>query len=355
EDGREFVDVRGKLVVPGIIDLHTHTADAITRHSINPDLAGVHSGVTTVVDGGSVGCDTFMALRRYVVPAAATTVYSFIHLGHRGMLRFPEIYDSKDVDLDGLLEMIQRHRDVIKGVKMRAVAPLVDTVGAKAVEMCIQAARAIGAPVMVHIGDHGSSPSAHPVTRQIIDRLEAGDIITHVYTGWPGHIFTDDGKVIPELTQAIERGVILDVARGRMNFSFQTTRRALEAGIIPHTLSTDLTIWTYRGIVFGLTETMSTFLNLGFSIEKVVAMVTVNSAKALNLQNEIGSLKPGAKADVTVLQTAEGDFEFVDAHGETMNGRQAIFPILTVKAGRIFKAEPPPGSAGAQAKALVSM
>lgn len=265
----------------------------------------------------------------------------------------PEVRGMDDIDMDALVQILEGNRDVVKGVKFRAVSPLVDTVGADALKLAKEAARSIGGSVMVHIGDRASSPNASAVTRKIIAGLEKGDIITHPYTPHPGGIFLKDGSLIPELKAAMERGVILDVARGMGNFGFEVTRHALAQGILPDTISTDITITNIVGPVFGLLETMSIFLNLGLSLEDVVAMSTINPARALDMDDEIGSLKPGMKADVTVAGMAEGEFEFHDTPGETLKGRVVLFPVTTIKGGRVIPAEPPAGSMGARARQAV--
>ena len=332
------VDVAGKLVVPGLIDLHCHIYEGINQTGVNPDLAGVYAGVTTLVDAGSAGCYTFGGFPRYVVPQAKTRIICMLHISRTGLSYQPDLSRREDIDLDETARVIDANRPLIQGVKVRAVGPAVPVMGVEIVKLAKRAATESGVRLMVHIGDRfaGSGPT---ITRQLLPLLEAGDIITHLFSGNPGRILDDEGEVLPELMEAQDRGVFFDTAHGRQNFSFDVARRALEQGVVPRSISTDLTVPGRQNTVHSMTEMLSRFLALGFSLEDVVRMATVNPAQALEMADSLGSLAVGRAADISVLGLETGDWVFHDTEGETISGDKALVPVVTVKGGEVFTAD----------------
>jgi dihydroorotase len=191
---------------------------------------------------------------------------------------------------------------------------------------------------MVHIGDRfvGDGPT---ITQQLLPLLEQGDIITHLFSGNAGRILDDDGQVLPELIEAQDRGVFFDTAHGRQNFSFDVARRALQQGVVPRSISTDLTVPGRLNTVHGMTEMLSRFMALGFSLEEVIRMATVNPASALDMADSLGSLAVGRAADISVLDEETGDWLFHDTEGQTIRGDKALVPVVTVKDGEVFSAD----------------
>ena len=332
------VDVDGKLVVPGLIDLHCHIYEGVNQTGVNPDLAGVYAGVTTLVDAGSAGCYTFGGFPRYVVPQAETRIIWMLHISRTGLSYQPDLSRREDIDLDETARVIEANRPIIQGVKVRAVGPAVSVMGVEMVQLAKRAATESGVRLMVHIGDRfaGDGPT---ITRQLLPLLEPGDIITHLFTGNPGRILDDDGEVLPELMEAQDRGVFFDTAHGRQNFSFDVARRALERGVVPRSISTDLTVPGRLNTVHSMTEMLSRFLALGFSLEAVIRMATVNPADALDMADALGSLAVGRTADISVLGQETGDWLFHDTEGETIRGEKALVPVVTVKGGEVFSAD----------------
>ena len=332
------VDVDGKLVVPGLIDLHCHIYEGVNQTGVNPDLAGVYAGVTTLVDAGSAGCYTFGGFPRYVVPQAETRIICMLHISRTGLSYQPDLSRREDIDLDETARVIEANRPIIQGVKVRAVGPAVSVMGVEMVQLAKRAATESGVRLMVHIGDRfaGDGPT---ITRQLLPLLEPGDIITHLFTGNPGRILDDDGEVLPELMEAQDRGVFFDTAHGRQNFSFDVARRALERGVVPRSISTDLTVPGRLNTVHSMTEMLSRFLALGFSLEAVIRMATVNPADALDMADALGSLAVGRTADISVLGQETGDWLFHDTEGETIRGEKALVPVVTVKGGEVFSAD----------------
>ena len=333
------IDVSGKLVVPGLIDLHCHIYEGVNQTGVNPDLAGVLSGVTTLVDAGSAGCYTFGGFPKYVVPRAKSRILCMLHISRTGLSYQPDLSRREDIDVDETVRVIQSNKPLIQGVKLRAVGPAVPTMGIEMVHLAKQAATEGGVRLMVHIGDNGASEDGPTLTRQLLPLMESGDIITHLFSGNPGRIIGEDGKVIPEVFEAQERGVFLDTAHGRQNFSFDVARRALDQGVKPQSISTDLTIPGRQNTVHSMTEMRSRFLALGFSLEDVIRMATTNPASALDMDDTLGSLTTGRGADITVLEEVTGDWIFHDTVGDTLRGDKALVPVITVRDGEVFSAD----------------
>jgi len=331
EAGR-LIDAAGKIVTPGLIDLHTHVYDGFLNNGANPDVVGVDQGVTTVADGGSAGHALFAGFPRYVIPAARTTVYCFLHIGSFGLAVMPELNCPEEINTDATEAVIRNYPDLIKGVKIRIVAKLIASEGIAVVKTAQKTAKKLHLPLMVHIGDRNRwvSPS---LTRELLPLLEQGDILSHFCTGQFGGALGEDGRALPELVAARDRGVVLDVANGINNFSYATARRMLEQGLHPTTISTDVTKSSVTGPAYGLTVTLSKFLELGLPLGEMIAMATVNPAKALGIDDRKGSLKPGMDADISILEIHSGQWLLPDSPGEILNVRRLIRPHMTVKAG----------------------
>ena len=333
------INVDGNIVIPGMIDLHTHVYEGVNQNGINPDLAGVRSGVTTVLDAGSAGCYTFGGFPRYVVPNAKTNVFCLLHISRVGLSYQPDTSRREDIDLDETVSVIRANKPLIQGVKIRAVGPGVPRMGVEMVRLAKQAAVEGGVRLMVHIGDRsiadgdGSEPT---ITRQLLPLLDKGDIITHLFSGNPGRIIDSDGTVIPEILEAQARGVFLDTAHGRQNFSFDVAKAALDQGVEPRSISTDMTPPGRMNTVHSMTEMLARFMALGFSLEDVIRMTTANPASALGMEDTLGSLAVGMPADISVLREETGDWLFHDTEGNTLRGDKALVPVVTVKDGEPY-------------------
>ena len=319
------INVDGNIVIPGMIDLHTHVYEGINQNGINPDLAGVRSGVTTVLDAGSAGCYTFGGFPRYVVPRAKTNIFCMLHISRVGLSYQPDTSRREDIDVEETVSVIQANRPLIQGVKIRAVGPGVPRMGVEMVRLAKQAATEGGVRLMVHIGDRsiaGGDGSEPTITRQLLPLLDKGDIITHLFSGNPGRIIGDDGKVIPEIMESQARGVFLDTAHGRQNFSFDVAKAALDQGVNPRSISTDMTPPGRMNTVHSMTEMLARFMALGFSLEDVIRMTTANPAQALGMEDTLGSLAVGRPADISVLREETGDWLFNDTERQHVARRQ---------------------------------
>ena len=335
ETASRVIDVPGKVVTPGLIDLHTHVYHGVNANGVEADLGGVKAGVTTMVDAGSAGCDTFGGFPQHIVPNNQTEIICFLHICRTGLATTPDIFSPASIDLDKTVQVVSENRDLIAGIKARMVSPALEIMGMEMPRLAKQAAREAGVKLMVHIGDTEKryDPS---VIRQLLPIMEEGDIVTHFFTANPGGVLDAEGKLVPEAREARDRGVWLDTAHGRMNFSFDVGQRILDQGLMPDCISTDLTLPGRERTVHSMTEMMSRFLAMGFTMDQVVSMCTLNPAKALGLEDRLGTLGVGRQADISVLEVKEGDWLVYDVVGSSRRIDKAVVPVLSVKAGQVF-------------------
>ncbi len=338
-EGQKIVDAKDKIVTPGLIDIHCHIYDSVYRFCVEPDIAGVKQGVTTVLDCGTAGEATFEGFLRFIIPPARTRIFCFLHLCSLGLMPMPELRDWDEVNLKAMAATIEPHLDLIKGVKLRLVGKLMARAGVEVVKTAKKAARQFGLPIMIHIGDMDKQVSP-TLTQETVPLLEPGDILNHIYSGKFGGPLRPDGTVMPEIKAAMERGVIMDTAIGHTNFNYEVARQSLAQGITPTTLSTDLTRLSLHGPTYNLPVTMTHFMGLGLDLKQVITMTTINPARALREESRIGSLKPGMEADVSILELLSGAWELQDSQQQTLEVNQMIMPRMTVKSGQVIPAQP---------------
>lgn len=337
-EARRVIHVPGKTVTPGLIDLHTHVFDGVAANGVHPDIAGVHAGVTTVVDAGSSGCATFSAFPRHILPKCETEVIPLLHICQTGLATNPDIIAESSIDLDATLKVARENKGLIKGIKARMVSPALEIFGMEMPRLAKRAARESGVPLMVHIGDTTKRYDPN-VVRELLPLLEPGDIVTHLFTANPGGVLDTNGKLVPEAKELAARGVWLDTAHGRMNFGFNVGRRVLDQGLTPHCISTDLTVPGRANTVHSMVEIMARFLGMGFTLEQVIAMSTVNPARAIGEAHRLGSLAVGRQADISVLAVRDGRWVVYDTLRDSMKIDKTVVPVLTVKRGRVFEPE----------------
>jgi len=334
-EAARVIEVAGKIVTPGLIDLHAHVFSGVNRMGVDPDLGGVYAGVTTIVDAGSAGAATFGAFPKHILPACHTEVVPFLHICQTGLATMPDIIAESSINLDDTVRVAAQHKGLIAGIKARMVSPALEIMGMEMPRLARRAARESGGKLMVHIGDTEKRYDPK-VIHPLLDLLEPGDILTHYFTPNPGGVLDANGRLVPEAREAAARGVVFDTAHGRMNFSFEVGRRIIEQGLMPHCISTDLTVPGRLQTVHSMTEIMTRFLGLGFTLPQVVTMSTANPAKAIGAEGRIGSLAVGRQADISVLELREGDWVVYDILGAALRVDRAFAPHLTVKRGAIF-------------------
>ena len=337
EESKRVVEVNGKVVIPGIIDLHTHVYSGVTDNGVDPDIGGVRAGVTTMVDAGSSGCDTFAGFPAHIIPNTATEIICFLHICRTGLATNPDIFSPESINLDKTIETIKGSNGVITGVKARMVSPALEIMGMEMPRMAKRAAVEAGVPLMVHIGDTLKRYDAN-VIRELLPILDKGDIVTHYFTGNPGGVLDSNGKLVPEAKEAHDRGVWLDTAHGRMNFTFDVAEKVLDQGVLPHCISTDLTVPGRQITVHSMTEMMTRFLAMGFTFDQVVTMSTENPAKAVQVDDRLGTLAVGKQADLSVLEIKDGDWMVYDIVGDGKKSDKAVTPVMAIKKGEIYEA-----------------
>ena len=345
-ESREVLDVSGKIVAPGLVDVHTHVYHP-GRNWNHPDVAGVRSGVTTIADAGGPGSADFEDFCEYILPKAQTTVYSFLSVFRERSLGAPP--SEEQMDVDGVVEIARNNPDLVKGVKVIVAPRTVQNLGLKHVEASKRAAREGGVRLMMHIGDigpRGQTPTPSDVTAEALAMLDPGDLVTHVFTPLTGAALDEDGRLLSALVDAQDRGVFIDTSYGDFNFGWDRADTVLAQGLRPDTIATDIEIHAGDGMrklsERGLLEYASYFLAMGFSVGDVVRMTTSTPAAYLGIQDRAGSLREGRTADISVLDVVKGQWLLADATGKSRIGTEALVPVVTIKGGRaIYPGEPP--------------
>jgi dihydroorotase len=348
EDAHRVVEIHGagRHVVPGLIDLHTHVAAGAITEGVgmgmcDPDDIGVRSGVTTVVDCGSVGVANLGVFPAHILPRATTRVITMVNAGsHAHTMPGPaDVRSLDDISRDVLQRAAAHNPGLIAGVKLRIVGPVFQTAGEEIITTAKAAATDLGVPLMVHIGDstardEASAARRAELTRFLLRSFEPGDILTHLCTPNSGRVLDPAGNPYPEVAEARANGVVLDSALGRGNFGIEVARRQADLGLYPDTISSDLTA---GGQTFhSLLECMAKFMSIGYSLADVVKAATGSAAAALGRQDELGAIAVGRDADLSVIDVVEGDFSFTDTTGQAFRGGYGLVPVRTLKAGEEF-------------------
>jgi len=357
---REKIDVTGKIVTAGMIDTHAHVYEHVTgKFGLNPDMVGVRSGVTTLIDQGGPSCMTIGGFRNYLVNTADSRLLCFISCylvgGLEGHL-YPELYGPHGVNVEHTVRVAKENLDIVRGIKAHAEIGGQSRWGLEVIKTGREIARQTGLPLYIHLGqlwpslEEGPVPDADELIRELVPFMEAGDILAHPFTRHPGGFVSKEGDVHPIVFEAIARGVRVDVGHGS-HFSFEVAKRVLEAGVLPFTLGADLHGYNVRipsasadksvreanpffGIApFSLTIAMTELLALGMPLPEIVATVTSNPAIMVRMQDQIGALKAGREADISVLEILNGRFKLSDNSGVEVVTDKLIRPVFCLRAG----------------------
>jgi dihydroorotase len=370
---KQSVDVSGKLVLPGLIDTHAHVFQHVTgRFGLEADLCGVRSGVTTLVDQGGPSCMTLPAFREFVVEQKQSRVFTFLSAYLVGGMEghyYPALYRPDCVDVEATVRSALENRDIVRGFKAHAELGGFARWGIEVMRLSAEIGRRANLPVYIHFGQlwglpesggkkHDAGVDPDTILDQVVPLLKPGDILAHPFTRHPGGFVGRNGKVHPIVKEALARGLKTDVGHGS-HFSYRMARIALDAGIIPDTLGADMHGYNTRvpkprgtpethpdkehmffgQTRFSLVSAMTSMLALGLPLEKVVPMVTTHPARMLGLADEIGLLKAGVQADVTVLHDERGRWTLRDNEGNEVRAERMLRPHFCLRAGRRHDAD----------------
>jgi dihydroorotase len=367
---KDVIDVSGKLVLPGLIDTHAHVYQYVSgRFGMNPDMVGVHSGVTTLVDQGGPSCMTLPGFRHFIAEPAKSRVYAFLSAYLVGGLEghyYPQLYSPDGVDIDATTRSARENLDIVRGIKAHAEIGGFARWGIKVIEMAAEIGRRAELPVYVHFGQLWGLPEsgangedADTILTRVIPLLKKGDVLAHPFTRHPGGFINREGEVHPVIRAALDRGLTVDVGHGS-HFSYRLAKKAIAAGIVPTTLGADIHGYNthvpapagtpdqhedeenhpFAGQAkFSLVQAMSSMMALGLSLEQVVPMVTANPAKMLGRSDEIGALKVGMDADVSVLVQRSGRFVLRDNEDTSVIADRLLQPAFCLRAGVRYDAD----------------
>ena len=323
-DASETIDARGKIVSPGLIDIHTHAA----RSKEGPPMC-LQDGVTGWVDAGSGGADNIdqMAVIARTSPQIGRLLCNIARTGV--VTPTGELHDINSANVALAQGAIARNRDVVVGVKARLSDNVTGSNDLEALRRAQEAAAPFNLPVMIHVGQNYS-----PI-RSILALLKRGDIVTHMYAPGKNGVLDDKGVLLPEVMAARRRGIIFDFGNGVADhFDWDSVEKAIKQGFWPDTFSTDWNTQSKTSGVVDLPNVMSKFIMYGMPLSQIIACATVNAARAFEAFNDRGTLNIGAPADVVVLELRDGTFEFIDNYNNKRNGAQRLFPVATVLGGK---------------------
>jgi dihydroorotase len=329
---RREKDVAGCIVAPGLIDIHTHVYHKATSLSVDPGLVARRSAITTLIDAGSAGAGNYDGFRDYVMAHTPYRILAFLNISFPGIFGFDKglfIGEATLVEMlpvDRCVAKIEANRDRLVGVKVRIGGPATGELGLGALRLALEAAEATGLPLMAHIG--GPPPSY----AEVVSMLRPGDILTHCYRPSPNAAVDEQGRVLEEVRDARERGVLFDIAHGMGAFGYRSAEAALRDNFPPDLISSDVHVVSIEGPGFDLLHTMSKLLNCGLPLADVIGMATSRPALAVR-RPELGHLGVGAVADISVLREVESDYVFADVVGETRQGSRLLHPVACYLGG----------------------
>jgi dihydroorotase len=335
EPDERVISIRGKMLLPGLVDLHLHCFRQGQVLSIDAEALAPGAGTTTFVDGGSSGSMNFQAFREHVIEPAGVRILAFLNISAIGLasvgaagVAFAENDDARLLDTASAVEVIEKNRDLLVGVKVRAYTGLASL---EALARGREVADRTRSPMMVHIA------SGPPRFEEILPHLRAGDIVTHIYHGGEDSLIDTEGRVRDVFREAKARGITFDVGLDRIHTSFAVVRPALAEGFFPQYLSTDLTI-PNRHVTVDLPTTIAKFVALGMPLEQAIAASSYAPAAKLAMDKVFGVIREGNQADLAIFELQEGAFDYRDTYGNTLRATKRLAALQTFYAGRILDA-----------------
>ncbi len=326
-------DVSGKLVVPGLIDLHTHVYWGGTSLGVDPDAYAKFSGCTTLIDAGSAGPGNIHGFRRHVIERSEVRILPFLNIAFPGIfalhkdVSFGEASDLRLLNSRVALAVAKEHADLIVGMKVRVGGGTSGSTGIVPMQMALEVADAMGLPLMGHLD------APPPPRHEVMQLLRRGDILTHCFRPWPNAPAASDGSVEIDVLEARARGVIFDIGHGAGSFGFATALAMTKNGFMPDVISSDVHVLSIDGPAFNMLITMSKFMKLGMKLAEVIRASTINAAAAVRLTDR-GTLKPGMLGDATILEIERGHFAFHDVMGVALESEEQLACRGIVLGGR---------------------
>ncbi|MBF9231943.1 amidohydrolase/deacetylase family metallohydrolase [Microvirga alba] len=333
-EGAQRIDSAGAYVSPGWVDLHAHVWHGGTDISIRPQVCGVERGVTTIVDAGSAGEANFHGFREYIIEPAKERIKAFLNIGSIGLVacnRVSELIDMRSIDIDRTIACVEANRDVIIGIKVRASGVILGTWGITPVKIAKKVAKILKLPLMVHVGE------PPPLFDEVLEILGPGDVITHCFNGKPAGNILEDEDLFLLAERCAKDGVRLDVGHGGASFSFRVAEIAIQRGLLPFSISTDLHNRSLDNPVWDMGTTMSKLLSVGMPFEDVIEASTRAPMSVVGLPTE-NLLKTGTRAEFTLFDVKDSDLKIRDSMGHEAHLKKMITPRFTVLGSEAIKA-----------------
>ena len=347
EQAKEVLDANGLIVTPGLIDLHVHAYWGACTYGIDPDVSNLALGVTTALDAGSAGALTFRGFRKHNIERAQTRLFALLNISAIGIPspNIGELEYLRWADVDLAVESGLANQPYVKGIKARLARHILgESDDVEVLKRAVEAAEGFGGFVMIHVGN---SPSTLPT---LMNMLRPGDVVTHAFHGFEDGVLEESGEVVEGMKEAQARGVVIDLGHGGGSFSFKAAEKALANGVLPDTVSTDISSSTIEGPAYDFATTLTKLMHLGMPLEEVVRRSTETPARVLGLADTLGALRVGAEGDVTVMREEEGRFTLVDRlspmtrmgttrwePGTSLQACRRLVHVHTVKSGALYR------------------
>lgn len=331
DDASQVLDARGCFVTPGLIDFHCHVCYNISDFSMPVDITCLPNGVTTVVDGGSAGCSVYEAFYRNIIMNSVVDIKSLLHVSNVGQIThdYPENVNPKNFNRKKILALCAQYKDNIVGLKLRQSKNIVGDFGLEPLKAAKTIAKEAGLRISVHISD---SPG---VVKDTLDLLEAGDVYCHVFHQQGKTIIDENGKILDEIIEARNRGILFDMAHGAYQFSGYIAKKAIEQGFLPDIISSDLSLLSlYKAPTYSFLYIISELLNLGMSFRDIIKRCTEVPGRIINPSFD-GFFKVGSKADIAIFRIIERPIHYKDKYNNEYDGNKMIKTEATIKNGLI--------------------
>ncbi|MBH8560660.1 amidohydrolase family protein [Nostoc sp. CENA67] len=347
---KHTISAEGYVICPGFIDLHTHVYEWVTTFGLSADDVGINAGVTTVVDQGSSSQFTFAGFKSGVVKKAKTDVRCFLLVNHAADQTIGNtvsgLENPQKVDIHPLIHLAEENPEIVRGFKVHAESGSISRWSMGVLELARQLGDRTHLPLYVHTGElfpvvEAHRPSPDKVVEDVLSYMKAGDLLGHCYSCQPDGVMGTRTTVPEWLFTAIERGILLDLGHG-LKFSFDIAWRMMQQKVRPHTISSDVhgdfkSVHNDTNLNYSLCGAVSKLMALGLDLVEAIATVTINPARVLKAEAEIGTLQVGSVADITILKLVEGDWLFFDSLGQQLLAKQKLVPVLVVRSGELIQ------------------